>query len=121
MSRRNCFRVLKNLLAIRTLFLVPIAFLAPLKILEDGEPESRCAYVLVVMAILWLTEALPIPVTALMPVFLMPMLGVLPGPTICAAYVNDTLLFLYIVGHLAISVYKECLTIPVYCRISCYS
>lgn len=40
MSRRNCLRVLKNLLAIRTLFLVPIAFLAPLKILEDGEPVS---------------------------------------------------------------------------------
>jgi di/tricarboxylate transporter len=50
--------------------------------------ESRCAYVLVVMAILWLTEALPIPVTALMPVFLIPMFGVLPGKTICAAYVN---------------------------------
>lgn len=44
MSRRNCLRVLKNLLAIRTLFLVPVAFLAPLKILEDGEPVSKAFY-----------------------------------------------------------------------------
>lgn len=50
--------------------------------------EFKCAYVVIVMAILWLTEALPIPVTALLPIFLFPMLGVLTGKTVCSKYVN---------------------------------
>jgi sodium-dependent dicarboxylate transporter 2/3/5 len=40
------------------------------------------------MAILWLTEALPIPATALLPVVAFPLLGVSSGKTICSKYIN---------------------------------
>lgn len=42
------------------------------------------------MAKLWVTEALPIAVTALMPIFLLPMLGVQRGQDVSKNYVNDT-------------------------------
>lgn len=56
---------------------------------------SRCAYVIIVMAILWVTEALPIAATAFVPIFLLPMLGVQNGRDVSKNYVNDTsILFL---------------------------
>ena len=43
------------------------------------------------MAIWWMTEAVPIPVTALLPLVLFPFLGVLPMPEAAAPYANDAL------------------------------
>ena len=40
------------------------------------------------MAILWLTEALPIAVTALIPIFLFPMLQVSDAREISASYIT---------------------------------
>lgn len=48
---------------------------------------------MVAMAILWLTEALPISATALMPMFLLPMLTVQPGKVVCANYFNVSLTY----------------------------
>ena len=38
------------------------------------------------MAVLWLTEALPIPVTALLPVFMFPMAGILTAKQVGFSY-----------------------------------
>lgn len=40
------------------------------------------------MAILWLTEALPIPVTSLLPIFMFPMLQVAGAREISASYIT---------------------------------
>ncbi|KAL5017414.1 hypothetical protein ScPMuIL_007003 [Solemya velum] len=65
----------------------------------------RCAYVVIFMSIMWLTEAIPIPATALAPVFLFPMLGVVKGTDIAKYYVSDsTMLFL---GGLLLAVAVE--------------
>lgn len=39
--------------------------------------EARCGYVILLMAVYWCTEVIPLAVTALLPVVLFPMLGVL--------------------------------------------
>ena len=51
----------------------------------------RAAYVILVMAGLWLTEAIPIPATALLPIFLFPMAGVQTAKEVCKNYINVSL------------------------------
>ncbi|ELU04585.1 hypothetical protein CAPTEDRAFT_127905 [Capitella teleta] len=68
--------------------LTPIACL-PLVLVIDS-PESRCAYGICVMAVYWVTEAIPLPVTALLPVVIFPMVGVLPAKTVATNFIKDT-------------------------------
>lgn len=51
------------------------------------------------MAIWWVTEAVPIPVTALLPVVLFPLTGVMDGGKAASQYFNSTI-FLFIGGFL---------------------
>ncbi|MGE0160871.1 MAG: DASS family sodium-coupled anion symporter [Gemmatimonadales bacterium] len=68
-------------------------------------PESlgvagwRTAALGTLMAIWWMTEAIPIPATALLPLALFPLLGVLDMPTAAAPYANE-LIFLFMGGFL---------------------
>jgi sodium-dependent dicarboxylate transporter 2/3/5 len=68
-------------------------------------PESlgvsgwRTAAVGTLMAVWWMTEAIPIPATALLPLALFPLLGVLDMPTAAAPYANE-LIFLFMGGFL---------------------
>lgn len=57
------------------------------------------AVVALLMAAWWLTEALPMGVTALLPVILFPTLGILPGKTVAGLYFNDVI-FLFLGGFL---------------------
>lgn len=52
--------------------------------------EMRCGYVIIVMAVYWMTEALPLPATALIPVFAFPLLGVLSTAQVCQVYLKDS-------------------------------
>ncbi len=51
------------------------------------------------LAVYWLTEAIPLAATALLPVVLFPLLGVMDANAIAPAYIND-LIFLFIGGFL---------------------
>jgi sodium-dependent dicarboxylate transporter 2/3/5 len=57
----------------------------------------RTAAVTALMAIWWITEAVPIPVTALLPLALFPLLGVLDMGAAAAPYANE-LIFLFMGG-----------------------
>ncbi|NXV83172.1 S13A2 protein, partial [Atlantisia rogersi] len=52
--------------------------------------EARCGYVIIVMALFWCTEALPLAVTALFPVLLFPLMNIMDSTTVCREYLKDT-------------------------------
>ncbi|NWI01143.1 S13A2 protein, partial [Tichodroma muraria] len=57
--------------------------------------EALCGYVIIVMALFWCTEALPLAVTALLPVLLFPLMNIMDSTTVCQEYLKDTnMLFL---------------------------
>jgi len=66
----------------------------------------RTAAVATLMAIWWMTEAIPIPATAILPLALFPMLGVLDATNASAPYANE-LIFLFMGGFfLAVTMEK---------------
>ncbi|XP_016047413.1 solute carrier family 13 member 1 isoform X2 [Erinaceus europaeus] len=68
--------------------------------------EAECAYVLFVVATFWLTEALPLSVTALLPGLIFPLFGIMPSKNVASAYFKDFHLLLIGVICLATSIEK---------------
>uniref|UniRef100_A0A8C2V8D5 Solute carrier family 13 member 3 n=1 Tax=Chinchilla lanigera TaxID=34839 RepID=A0A8C2V8D5_CHILA len=81
-------RLLVLLLA--PLALLPVVFTLPPK-------EGRCLFIILLMAVYWCTEALPLSVTALLPTVLFPFTGILPSHKVCPQYFLDTN-FLFLSG-----------------------
>ena len=52
--------------------------------------EARAGYVILIMAIYWMTEALPLAATSLLPVVLFPLLGIMDTGKVCTAYMKET-------------------------------
>uniref|UniRef100_A0A8C2ZLK9 Solute carrier family 13 member 4 n=1 Tax=Cyclopterus lumpus TaxID=8103 RepID=A0A8C2ZLK9_CYCLU len=69
-------------------------------------PEACCAYVLMVTAVYWVSEAVPLGAAALVPAFLYPLFGVLKSSEVAAEYCKDTTLLLMGVICLAASIEK---------------
>uniref|UniRef100_A0A671T390 Solute carrier family 13 member 4-like n=1 Tax=Sinocyclocheilus anshuiensis TaxID=1608454 RepID=A0A671T390_9TELE len=68
--------------------------------------ESSCAYVLIVTAVYWVSEAVPLGAAALVPAFLYPLFGVLKSSEVASEYFKDTTLLLMGVICLAASIEK---------------
>lgn len=47
-------------------------------------------YVVLIMAIYWVLELLPLPVTSMLPIVLFPTMGILDSDKTCAAYMKET-------------------------------
>jgi len=75
--------------------------------LAPGRPEiTITAAIAVLMALWWVTEALPIGLTSLLPIILFPAFGVLDGKDISNAYINYVI-FLFIGGFfMALAIQK---------------
>lgn len=67
---------------------------------EPSNPNiGRVASVAVLMAVFWISEAIPIAATSLIPLILFPLLGVLSGSDIAGSYVNSVI-FLFLGGFM---------------------
>lgn len=54
-------------------------------------PAFRCLYVVCVMTIYWVTEALPLPITGMIPIVAFPVMGILGTNATCMNYMKETL------------------------------
>ncbi|XP_030630828.1 solute carrier family 13 member 4 [Chanos chanos] len=99
--------LIKKLWTARKLILVvmiPLSLL-PLPLIHPSS-ESSCAYVLIVTAVYWVSEAVPLGAAALVPAFLYPLFGVLKSSEVASEYCKDTTLLLMGVICLAASIEK---------------
>ena len=59
-----------------------------LKMTVSLPQPSKCAYGILIIAVYWMTEAMPMAATALLPIVIMPWLGVVPSKTLCKQYLK---------------------------------
>ncbi len=79
-----------------SVFVVMLLFYNP----QPDQPEvGKMAAIAAFMAILWITEAVPLAATALIPMVAFPMAGILDASTTSKSYVNS-IVFLFIGGFL---------------------
>nr|XP_057908241.1 solute carrier family 13 member 3 [Doryrhamphus excisus] len=86
------------------LLITPLLF-SPL-LVTMPEKEGKCLYVVVLMATFWCTEALPLAVTAMLPICLFPTLGIIPSKKLCPQYFLETN-FLFLSGLVMASSIEE--------------
>uniref|UniRef100_A0A6J0UDQ3 Solute carrier family 13 member 1 isoform X1 n=1 Tax=Pogona vitticeps TaxID=103695 RepID=A0A6J0UDQ3_9SAUR len=100
-------KIMRKLLAFRRFLLIVFTplLLLPLPLIIRTK-EAECAYTLLVVAIFWLTEALPLAVSALLPALMFPLFGIMASKEVASAYFKDFHLLLTGVICLATSIEK---------------
>jgi sodium-dependent dicarboxylate transporter 2/3/5 len=87
---------LSGLLLGPSLFVLILLFFSP----EGLSFEGRAVLAITLwIAVWWITEAMPIPVTSLLPLVLFPITGALDSNTVSSAY-GDSIIFLFLGGFL---------------------
>ncbi|XP_063761288.1 LOW QUALITY PROTEIN: solute carrier family 13 member 4-like [Eleginops maclovinus] len=103
-ARMDVFRKLWAARKLIVVVFIPLSLL-PLPLIHPTS-EACCAYVLMVTAVYWVSEAVPLGAAALVPAFLYPLFGVLKSSEVAAEYCKDTTLLLMGVICLAASIEK---------------
>ena len=66
---------------------------------------TMALYAMLLMAIFWIFELAPLPVTALIPLFIYPVMGIIPAKQVCRHYFNDIITLFF--GGLTVAVALE--------------
>ncbi|CAD5122851.1 DgyrCDS11253 [Dimorphilus gyrociliatus] len=75
------------------LILIPLLFMPIPIVLKTS--EAKCAYVLIIVASYWMSDVLPLAVTSLLPVVLLPLFGILRAKDASKTYFKDsTMMFM---------------------------
>jgi di/tricarboxylate transporter len=73
--------------------------MSPYTLSDAGEAvtDNRAVYagVTLLMVVWWLFEVVPMGVTSFIPVLMFPLMGIVPGSTICQVYFSDQILILF--------------------------
>uniref|UniRef100_A0A3Q1FKS5 Solute carrier family 13 member 1-like n=1 Tax=Acanthochromis polyacanthus TaxID=80966 RepID=A0A3Q1FKS5_9TELE len=101
---RSLSRDLWSYRSIVLIILSPLLLL-PLPVVI-GTKEAECAFVLLLMATYWVTEAIPLSMTALLPAILFPMFGIMSSSSVAKEYFKDFHLLLMGVICLTTSIDK---------------
>ncbi|XP_032378827.1 solute carrier family 13 member 1 [Etheostoma spectabile] len=97
-------RRLWNYRSLALIILAPLLLL-PLP-LVIGTKEAECAFVLLLMATYWMTEVIPLPMTAMLPAILFPAFGIIKSSHVAKEYFKDFHFLLVGVICLATSIEK---------------
>ncbi|XP_062550590.1 protein I'm not dead yet-like isoform X2 [Armigeres subalbatus] len=73
----------------RTIFVLLVPTVASMLFLVESSPAFRCLYVVIVMGLFWVTEALPLPITSMLPIVLFPLMGILSTGETCKVYMEE--------------------------------
>jgi len=92
-NKRGKFQIAGFFVGLALFFLVLILWN------HENRAATRMAAVAALMAVWWITEAVPLFVTALLPMVLFPLIGIMKGKELAPVYMNSTI-FLFIGGFL---------------------
>jgi sodium-dependent dicarboxylate transporter 2/3/5 len=84
--------------------LTPLLF-SPLLLQE--RQEYKCAFCVAIMAVFWMCEVIPLAATAMLPVILFPLTGVMSPKAVSKEFLNDTN-FLFIGGLIVAVAVEKC-------------
>ncbi|XP_070493309.1 protein I'm not dead yet-like [Chironomus tepperi] len=92
-----------------TIILAPVIFLPVM--LTNHNPELikafRCLYIIMTMAVYWVTEAIPLPVTGMIPIFAFPLMDILDTNHVCMMYMKETMA-MFIAGLILAEAVEYC-------------